>query len=73
MRRIHKFRKVKIEKIITEITTKEPAEGLHLATDSPEEIQMCLSCPLPECMANNKNKCPLLIKRIADKKNKECK
>ena len=69
MRRIHKFRNVKIEKIIT----KEPAEGLHLATDSPEEIQMCLTCPLPECMANNKNKCPLLIKRIADKKNKECK
>lgn len=69
MRRIHKFRNVKIEKIIT----KEPAEGLHLASDSPDEIQMCLACPLPECMANNKNKCPLLIKRIADKKNKECK
>lgn len=67
MRRIHKFRNVKIEKIIA----KEPAVGLHLATDSPEEIQTCLSCPLPECMANNKNKCPLLIKRIADKKSKE--
>ena len=68
MRRIHKFRNVKIEKIIT----KDPPEGLHLATDSPEEIQMCLSCPLPECMANNKNKCPLLMKRIAEK-GKECK
>lgn len=68
MRRIHKFRNVKIEKIIT----KETADRLHLATDSPEEIQLCLSCPLPECMANKKNKCPLLIKRIADKKNKEC-
>ena len=63
MRRIHKLRNVKIEKIIT----KEPVERLYLATDSPEEILMCLSCPLPECMANNKNKCPLLIKRRADK------
>lgn len=63
MRRIHKFRNVKIEKIIT----KEPSRGLYLSTDNPEEIQMCLSCPLPECMVNNKNKCPLLIKRRADK------
>ena len=67
MRRIHKFRNIKIEKI-----TKEPSRGLYLATDNPEEIQMCLSCPLPECMVNNKNKCPLLIKRIAEK-DKECK
>lgn len=66
MRRIHKLRNVKIEKIIT----KEPLKGMYLATDTPEEIKMCLSCPLPECMVNSKNKCPLLIKRIADK-NKE--
>ena len=59
----HRIRNIRLEKLIPEDTTA----GLHYTADTPEDIHICLSCPLSECHPSNRKLCPLMQKHIKDR------
>lgn len=59
----HKVRNMRLEKIIP----KDTLQGLHYTADTPEDIHICLNCPLPECRPSNRALCPLMQKHIKER------